>query len=140
MKARVATGALFVSALALSACSGGGVSSPDEALAKLEAAGIPCEGAATPIDPDGRRSLFCNLLDGQWGPEGYRIDFDRDFRSFCGSSEAERLADMVIVDGGSWVAGTGEMMEYGNTWSEASMEPVASVLGGEVMTLGTFCS
>jgi len=117
------------------------VNSPDDALAKLESAGVPCANAATGANPDGERYLLCNLIDGNYGPESYNVYFDKDFRvrASCGSTETTRLADEVVVIGGSWVAGTGEIIEYGNTLSDAELGPVASALGGEVMTLRTFC-
>lgn len=115
------------------------VNSPDDALAKLESAGVPCANASTGANPDGERYLFCNLIDGNFGPESYAVYFDKDFRASCGSTETARLADEVVVKGGSWVAGTGEIIRYGNTLSDAELGPVASALGGEVMTLRTFC-
>lgn len=139
MKTRISLTLAVFAVMALSACSGGGTSSPDDALAKLESAGVPCANAATGDNPDEERYLLCNLIDGNYGPESYAVYFDQDFQAPCGSEKFARLADQVVVNGGSWVAGTGEILSYGNTLSNAELGPVASALGGEVMTLRTFC-
>jgi len=132
-------GILALAALSLSACAGSSVSGPDEALAELESANVACENPATPTNPQGQRTLMCNLVGGNWGPEGYSVEFDRDFKAFCGSFDSGQLS-MLVVNGGSWMAGTGEFVEWGNTFSNAPLEPIARALGGEVMTLRAFCS